>query len=59
MQLVIQGARLDVFERFRHALMRDPDRLAQYNVLEQRFDGQPMAYDRAAKAAFITGNLQP
>jgi GrpB-like predicted nucleotidyltransferase (UPF0157 family) len=57
-QLVVRGSRLDVFERVRQALLSDPVRLAQYNALKQRFDGQPMADYRAAKAAFIQQIVQ-
>lgn len=58
-QLVVRGSRLDVFERFRDALMSDPSRLTRYNALKQRFDGRPMSHNRAAKAAFIADILAP
>lgn len=52
-QLVVKGSRLDLFTRFRDALIADPQLVERYNALKQRHDGGDMALYREAKAAFV------
>lgn len=52
-QLTVAGGADDYFHLFVDALLRDPELVAQYNVLKRRFDGQPMDVYRTAKSAFV------
>lgn len=52
-QLVVRGAPLDVFVRFRDRLRADPALVDRYNDLKRAYDGTAMCDYRAAKSAFI------
>lgn len=56
-QLTVVGSQDDCFHLFVNALRQDRELVAQYNVLKQKFDGQPMDVYRAAKSAFVTNVL--
>jgi GrpB-like predicted nucleotidyltransferase (UPF0157 family) len=57
-QLTVIGAPNDFFHTFVEILIRDPEVLAQYNALKQKFEGHPMEDYRAAKSAFIARALR-
>lgn len=52
-QLVARGSELDVFVRFRDALLRDPNLVVAFNALKLVHAGQPMPVYRRAKGDFI------
>ncbi len=58
-QLVVRGAPLDVFVRFRDCLRADPALIERYNALKRSHEGADMSAYRAAKAAFIAAVLGP
>ncbi|QUN29323.1 GrpB family protein [Cupriavidus sp. KK10] len=56
-QLVVRGAPLDVFVRFRDRLREDPKLTERYNALKRSHEGAEMNTYRAAKSAFIASVL--
>ncbi|WP_349609496.1 MULTISPECIES: GrpB family protein [Cupriavidus] len=56
-QLVVRGAPLDVFVRFRDSLLADPALIERYNALKRSQEGAEMRAYRAAKSAFIASVL--
>lgn len=56
-QLVVRGAPLDVFVRFRDRLRKNPQLVERYNALKRSHEGAEMDVYRAAKSAFIASIL--
>jgi GrpB-like predicted nucleotidyltransferase (UPF0157 family) len=52
-QLVVRGTEWDVFSHFRDTLKRDPQLVAEYNRLKERFHDQSMNEYRSSKDEFI------
>ena len=58
LQVVAVGSEFEFFLHFRDALRANPDLVAQYNQLKQRFATEGMDRYREEKSRFIAGVLQ-
>lgn len=58
LQVVASGSEFEFFLHFRDALRANPDLVAQYNQLKQRFATEGMDRYREEKSRFIAGVLQ-